>query len=202
MSDAHLTAKPAAGGAVEIVMTGTVHASANGAPLGTLTVTYDLHPEAEMRVHWTLDWTADDTGLWENGLKFTVPAALTRMNWQRDAFFTDYPAGHLGEPTGSARPEDVRFRASKRGLHWLTLTDDHGAGVALLPTDAPLIARANAGAGGTILFASRELAADYGLSRQWVTDHNVHAVKGKSLTGSFILRAIDAPALVAATSSK
>ena len=94
----------------------------------------------------------------------------------------------------------MEFRASKRGLHWLTLTDDHGAGLALLPMDTPLIGRAQVNPDGTTLFASRELAADYGLSRQWVTEHNVHASKGKPLTGSFALRAIDTPALVAAAS--
>ena len=151
-----------------------------------------------MQVHWVLNWTADDTGLWDEGLKFTLPAAMTTMGWRRDAFFTDYPAGHLGEPAGTASADDVRFRASKRALHWLTLTDDGGTGLALLPTDVPLVGRAAPAANGTVLFASRELAADYGLTRQWVTDHNIHAVKGKSLAGSFTLRAINPRSFMAA----
>ena len=116
---------------------------------------------------------------------------MTRMSWQREAFFTDYPAGHLGEPAGTARAGEVLFRASKRGLQWLTLTDGGGTGIALLPGNDPVVGRADTAANQTLLFASRELAADYGLTRQWVTDHNVHAIKGKSLAGSFALRAID-----------
>ena len=192
LEDSHILTTPAAGGAMQITVTSTVHESPGGPVLGTLTATYDLKPDAEMRVDWVLDWTAKDTGLWEEGLKLAVPAGLTRMSWQRDSFFTDYPAGHLGEPEGTAQAGDVLFRASKRGLHWLTLTDATGAGLALLPTDVPLVGRADAAANGTVLLASREVAADYGLSRQWVADHNIHAVKGKSLSGSFVLRAIDA----------
>ena len=149
-------------------------------------------PNAEMTVHWTLNWTAADTDLWEEGLKFAVPAGLTRMAWQRDSYFTDYPAGHLGEPSGTARAGDILFRASKRGLHWLTLTDGSGAGLALLPTDAPLVGRAGATAAGTMLFASREVAGPHGLSGSWVADHAIHAVKGQSLSGAFTLRAVGA----------
>ena len=118
---------------------------------------------------------------------------MTRMAWQRDSYFTDYPAGHLGEPSGTARAGDILFRASKRGLHWLTLSDPSGAGLALLPTDVPLVGRAGTSATGTTLFASREVAGPHGLSGAWVADHAIHAVKGKPLSGSFILRALPAP---------
>ena len=123
---------------------------------------------------------------------------MTQLAWQRDSFFTDYPAGHLGEPAGTAKAGDTLFRASKRGLHWMTLTGSSGAGVALMPSaDAPLIGRGGTTASGTLLFASREAAGDYGLSRQWVEDHAIHAVKGQALSGSFTLRAIQAPGLTA-----
>jgi beta-galactosidase len=192
MEDAHIVATPQAGGAMQIAVTSTVHASAGGTVLGTVVTTYNIKPDAEMRVDWVLNWKADDVALWEDGLKFALPAAMTRTGWQRDSFFTDYPAGHLGEPSGTARAGDVLFRASKRGLHWLTLTDGSGTGLALLPADVPLVGRADSTPEKTVLFASREVAADYGLSRQWVADHNIHAVKGKSLSGSFTLRAIQA----------
>ena len=50
---------------------------------------------------------------------------------------------------------------------------------------------------GTTLFASREVAGPHGLSGSWVEDHAIHAVKGKSLSGSFTLRALQAPGLAA-----
>lgn len=195
--NAQVSAAPGAGGAMRVTVTSTVLAAAGGSTLGTLVSTYDLTPNAEMTVNWTLNWTAPNIELWEEGLKFGVSPGMTRMAWQRESYFTDYPAGHLGEPSGTARAGDTLFRASKRGLHWLTLSDGSGAGLALLPTDVPLVGRAGTTATGTVLFASREVAGPHGLSGSWVADHAIHAVQGKSLSGSFVLRAIHAPGLTA-----
>jgi len=192
-TDARVASTPGAGGGMHVAVTSTVLA-AGGPALGTLVSTYDITPDAAMTVKWTLNWTADDISLWEEGVKFTVPTGMTHMAWQRDSYFTDYPAGHLGEPSGTARAGDLLFRASKRGLHWLTLSDRSGAGLALLPTDVPLVGRAEAAATGTTLFASREVAGPHGLSGSWVADHAIHAAQGKSLFGAFTLRALRAPA--------
>ncbi len=197
-SDTQISAAPGADGAMRVTATSTVLAGPGGAKLGTLATTYTLTPSAEMTVNWTLTWTADDTVFWEQGLKLSLPAALSQMVWQRDSYFTDYPAGHVGEPSGTAKSGDTLYRASKRGLHWLTLTNSAGMGVALLPTaGTPLVGRANTDDTGTTLFASREVTGDTGLSGSWVANHNTHAVKGKSLTGAFTLRAINAPGLTA-----
>ena len=198
-TDAHVAATPGADGVMHVTVTSAVLAAAGGSALGTLVSTYDVKPDAQMAVSWTLSWTAPDTALWEEGVKFAVPAGLARMAWQRDSYFTDYPVGHIGEPSGTARAGDVLFRSSKRGLHWLTLSDATGAGLALLPTDAPLVGRADTTATGTTLFASREVAGPHGLSGSWVDDHAIHAVKGKALSGSFTLRAINAPGLSASS---
>ncbi len=198
LTGAQVSAAPGASGAVRVTVTGTAQAAAGGPALGMLTTTYDVMPDAQMTVGWTLNWTAADTLLWEQGMTLAVPTSLNRMTWQRDSYFTDYPAGHIGEPSGTAGPDDLLFRASKRGLHWLTLTDSMGRGLALMPSaDTPLVGRADAAADGTTLFASREVAADTGLSGSWVSEHVTHAVKGKSLSGTFTLRAIDAPGLTA-----
>ena len=198
-TDTHVAvALTATGGATGVTMTSTVRAAAGGPTLGTLVTTYTIRSDAEMEVNWTLNWTGDNTDLWEEGLTFALPSSLTRMAWQRDSYFTDYPAGHIGEPSGTARAGDTLFRASKRGLHWLTLGSDAGVGLALMPTDVPLIGRADAAPGGTTLFASREVAGPHGLSGSWVADHAIHAVKGQSLSGAFTLRAIRAPGLTAA----
>ncbi len=196
-NDAHVMATPGAGGAVHVAVTSTVLATAGGPTLGTLTTTYDLKPDAEMRVAWTLNWTALNIGLWEEGVRFLLPPGMTRTAWLRDSYFTDYPAGHLGEPSGTARAGDTLFRAAKRGLHWMTLLDSSGVGLALLPTDVPLVGRAETTTTGTILFASREVAGPHGLSGSWVADHAIHAVNGQSLTGAFTLRAVHAPARTA-----
>lgn len=130
-----------------------------------------------MTVAWRLNGTAPDTALWEQGVTLKVPAGMTRMRWQRDSYFADYPAGHLGEPSGSCLVGDPRFRASKQGLNWMTLTDDSGVGIAWLPTSTPLIGRADSSISDITLRVSREVAGPRGLIGIWVQDHVIHAVK-------------------------
>jgi beta-galactosidase len=190
LRDVTIVAQPQPDRSVRVVVTGSVHGDAVSQSPGTLTCTYDLYPDAEVVVHWTLDWTAAPTKLLEAGMTMTLPPADRRMQWWRDSYFTDYPPGHIGEPTGTCGPGDVSFRASKRGLHWLTLTDTTGTGLTLLAADAPLIGRAGAGAdGGLTLFASREASLPKDLSTEWVAAHDINAVPGKPLSGNFRLRA-------------
>ena len=191
-SGAAVTSQPQADGSVRVAVTGPVLASAGGQTLGTLDRTYDVRPTAEIAVHWTLTWTVPQTNLWEVGMKLAVPAADTRLAWRRDSFFTVYPAGHLGEPTGTAAAGSALFRASKRGLHWMTLTDTSGAGLALLEDGSPLVGRAQTADGGTTLFASREVAVSKEFSGTWVSDHDIVAAPGKPLSGGFTLRAVAA----------
>lgn len=187
---AQVTSAPGSDGAVRVSVISNVLTAPLGSPLSTLTCTYDIAANAEIRVAWKLDWTAPDARLWESGLKLSVPNEFTKMSWLRDSYFLDYPAGHLGEPQGTSNAGDIQFRASKRKLHWLTLTDAASFGVALLPQNQPLVARANPGNANTTLFASREVAGLRGLSGSWVDDHTIEAKKGKPLSGAFILRAI------------
>ena len=199
-ADATVTAAAGSSGAMTVSAASTVLTAPGGTEIGTLLTTYNISPNAEMIVHWTLSWKADDKKLWEQGVKFSVPAGLSQMRWQRDSYFTDYPAGHIGEPSGTAQAGSVLFRASKRSLHWMTLSgSDGGAGVALLPTaDMPLVGRGDAGTDGAItLLVSQKVAGPYDFSGNWVSDHDIYAVKGKALTGSFILRAISAPGAAA-----
>jgi beta-galactosidase len=176
-------------GMVTVNVSGTVRPSAGGTPLGTLTCRYLIHKNATMDVSWTLNWASADTHLWEVGMKFPMPSAYSQMRWWRDSFFTAYPAGHLGEPTGMCRSGDTQFEASKRDLHWMTLTDPTGNGLELLSDGSPLVARAIPGAQENTLFASTQLAGPQGLSGDWVSDHDILATQGQSLSGSFVLRA-------------
>ena len=191
LADAKITMTPGTNGSVQMTVTSGVSTAGNGTALGTLTCVYDIKPTAEITVNWKMDWTAPNINLWEAGLKFTVPAGITEMKWQRDSFFTDYPAGHIGAPSGTVRTSDAQFHATKRGLHWLALTDKGGAGLALLPSETmPLTGRAEPGTAGMTFFASREVAPPRDFSGNWMPEHEIHAVKGKSLSGAFTLRAL------------
>ena len=190
MEGAQVTAEPGRDGMTRVSVTANVLNGDDKSPLGTLTCTYDVSADAQIRVGWQLDWTAPDTRLWECGLKLSVPSDLSKMSWLRDSYFADYPAGHIGEPKGTCKAGDVLFRSSKRNLHWLALAGAANPGLALLPQEQqPLVARANPGPTSTTLFASRDVANRRGLSGSWVDNHNIDAKKGKTLSGAFILRA-------------
>jgi hypothetical protein len=190
---AQVTLAPAsADGTIRVSVIAKVLAATGGTLLGTVTSTYNIKPDAEVNVNWNLDWSTTNKDLWEEGLKISVPATLAHMSWLRDSCFTDYPAGQIGEPSGDCHAGDVQFRASKRDLRWLALTDHAGNGVALLPVaGTPLIGRANSSAsGGITLFASREVAGPKDFSGSWVSAHDIEARKGKPLAGAFTLRAV------------
>jgi beta-galactosidase len=191
--NAFVSASPAdANGVVNVTVTSDVVSGDNAARLGTFTSTYAIQPDAEIGVKWSVSWTAPDIALLEEGLKFSLPPVQSKMSWLRDSYFTDYPAGHIGEPYGTASPTDLLFRGSKRSLHWLTLTDTSGNGVALLRAadGTALIGRANDDGTTTTLFASTESSGPGGLSGSWVENHDINAGNGKSLGGEFTLRAI------------
>ncbi len=185
-------ASTGADGTVRVSVTADVLKVAGGTILGTLAATYDIKPDAEIRVNWSLNWSATNWNLWEEGLKVSLPATLNKMSWQRDSYFTDYPAGFIGEPSGACDATNIVFRASKRNLRWLTLTDGKGVGLALLPvTGTPLIGRADSSpSGGTTLFASREVSGPTDFSGSWTSAHDIKARPGASLSGAFTLRAI------------
>ena len=95
LSDAAVSSETS-GDAIHVTVTAAVHKAAGAPALGTLTTVYDIAPGAQVTIRWSLDWTADNTNLWEAGLKFQTPAAFSRMAWLRDSYFTVYPKGHLG----------------------------------------------------------------------------------------------------------
>lgn len=193
---ATVTAEAAPDGSVRVTSRSQVHPTAGSKEtLGTLKVDYTIQPSAEIAVHYGLDWTAAETNLWEIGLRLPIPLGNDRQSWSRGAYFTAYPEGHLGAPSGVCGPKDVVFRASKRGLHWLALTDSSGKGLAIIATYTPLIGRAFSDAKGITLYASREIAAagPDDLSWSWFHRHDIHAVSGKPLSGEFVLRAVGEP---------
>jgi len=190
---ASVTAETIPDGSIKVVCRAMVRPSAGSTEaLGTLTTEYTIRPSAEIAIHWRLDWTANDQNLWEIGLCMPVPSGLNRQAWSRDSYFTAYPDGHIGAPQGVCGPQDVAFRSSKRALHFLTLTDKDGSGLALIADKDPLIGRAHADRSGVTLFASREVAAagPDDLSQSWFHAHDIYATHGKPLSGGFILRAI------------
>ena len=192
LQNAQVRTQPQPDGRMQVTSSCSVLTGPGGTLLGTLETTYDLGPQASVDVHWRLHWAAPSVKLWEAGLTVPLPATDAQMRWWRDSYFTAYPAGHLGEPTGTCQAGSTLFRASKRGLHWMTLTDPSGAGLALLNDGGPLIARAqpDLSGSGITLFASEEVAGPTELSWSWVAEHDILAAPAAPLTGSFSLHAV------------
>ena len=190
--DAAVTsAPPDAEGAVSVTVASSLLDGPTGNQIGNLKCVYDICRNAEIHVKWILNWTAPNTKLWEDGLKFILPGISSKLTWLRDSYFLDYPDGHIGEPYGTASPTDPSYVASKRNLHWLTLLDGLNTGIALLQdAQYPLVGRALVDASGVNLFASAEVAGPRDLSGNWVADHDIHATQDTPLEGSLILRAI------------
>jgi beta-galactosidase/evolved beta-galactosidase subunit alpha len=189
---AAVSAEAQPGGVVRVTVVAQVLNHAGGDVLGRLTAIYDIHPDAQIGVRWTLAWSGAATEFWESGLRLPVASDLSRMRWSCESFFTDYPAGQLGEPSGECRAGSTLFRASKSRLHWLTLTDPAGAGLALLSSDGPLVGRGQDSAGGVQLLASSRIASGGSgdLSRSWVSDREITASPDHPLSGAFTLRAV------------
>ena len=187
-----VSAQRQANGAVAVTVASSVLDRIGGDTLGHLDTTYDITPDAQVKVRWTLKWSAASTHMWEIGMRLPVARGLSHMAWSQDSWFTDYPKGQLGEPSGECTDRSPVFRGSKNGLHWLTVTDKTGHGLALLQAGAPLVGRGEIRAGHTNLLASSNIAAagPDDLSRSWYSDHEIVASPEHPLTGAFTLRAI------------
>jgi len=119
-----------------------------------------------------------------------VASIYRRMTWYRDNDFTLYPPGHLGELFGHCYPGDGRFQASKRMVHWLSLTDGSGVGVAVVPLDGPLVTHGGVSGDTLSLCADSEVGPPQYLTTPWVADHMIVAKPGTPLSGSFVLEAV------------
>jgi len=177
--------------AVTVTAITAVAFGADKKPIGTLTTVYTVRPDAQIAVRWNFAYTGAACVAWEIGEKLSVPERLAKLSWHRDARFLLYPSGHMGAPEGNCMADDRIFRSSKRNLHWLTLTDNRGAGLALLQLDAvPLIGRGGLEKGSHVLWASLEEAAPDDVSHNWVMEHDVHLDPSKPLSGGFLLRPV------------
>ena len=183
-------AAPDPTGPIDVTVAGKLVDGGTKAALGTLTTVYSIAPNGQIAVVWGLNWSAAATSLWEEGYKFPVPAAFNKLSWYRDSYFTDYPAGHIGAPSGTVSAGDLSFISAKRNLHWLTLTDGKGTGIALLSAASPLLGRANITPTGNLLLASTDEAVPHDFSGTWVTEHDIKPAPGTTSIGSFILQAI------------
>ena len=112
---------------------------------------YEIHLDRDGHVEFGYEFTYHGPDLWvrELGLKFDLPLAFRRLEWERRAEYTVYPDDHIGRPHGIAlaHPDPLQlvpprerpfalddhawgsndFRSAKRNVYWAALSGGWGA---------------------------------------------------------------------------
>jgi beta-galactosidase len=149
-----------------------------------LTYTLEVSPDAQADLAWNLVWKATDATAREAGLKFLLPASTDRMTWFSDSLFTEYPAGHIGNPQGSITSKDRTFNASRRDVHWLSISGAGHYGLVALANSTPMHTHARVESNGTTLFVSSGIAS----TGRDVTGDDIRLNQTTALAGGFRLR--------------
>ena len=116
-----------------------------------------------------------------------VPSTLSQLSWARNAQWTDYPAGHIGETYGTAASSELTARCSKRDIRWMSLTD-HGVGLCAIPGESPLHTRLGSAEGGKLLYLSSAIAPPYDFSTNLLPEKLITLKQGEAVSGDFVLR--------------
>jgi len=172
----------------DISVTADVYLAGSDELKGQLHYTFDISPQDEMVVTWHLDWKATNASALEAGLKFLLPSTMNRMSWLSENLWTEYPPGHIGNPTGSATSDDLSFRSSKRDVHWLTLSGAGKYSLVALRADKPLEARCRVETNGTLLFLSSAIGIPSGFGSNALPGYDIRLAPGAPVGGAFSLR--------------
>jgi len=149
-----------------------------------LAYTLVISPDAQADVTWNLAWKAADATVHEAGLKFLLPAAAGRMSWSADSRWTEYPAGHVAGPLGSASVQDAAFGAQRRDVHWMSFSGAGNYIVIALTAGKPLHTRERNENNQTTLF----LNSAVGAAARDSAGEDVRLTQASPLTGAFRLR--------------
>jgi beta-galactosidase len=187
LTNAVVTAAMAGATAVLNVMA-DVYLAGSNVLRGQLHYTLTLDAGAQADVSWQLDWKATNATALEAGLKFLLPATTDRMAWLSENIWTEYPAGHVGQPHGTATSRDLSFRSTKRNVHWLTLSGGGKYGLVALPAGRPLHARGRVQTEGTMLYLSSALAVPSGYGANTLPGYDIRLTPEQPVGGAFRLR--------------
>jgi hypothetical protein len=171
------------GANAKIAVTSDVFFTGTNELKGQLTYTMSIGPDAQADLNWSLAWKSANVSAREAGLKFLLPASTERMTWYSDAVWTEYPAGHIDGPQGSAASKDSTFNSGRRDVHWVNLTGSGKYSVVALAAGQPLHVRGRVENNGVTLFLSNALA-----SGGDTPGNDIRLTQAAPLTGGFRLR--------------
>ena len=172
------------GANARLEVTSDVYLAGSDEVKAQLRYTLTIGPDAQADLSWSLAWKAADATAREAGLKFLLPAGTDRMSWFSDGFWTEYPADHIGRPQGSITSQDTTFGASRRDIHWVSLSGAGSHGLVALAAGAPLNTHAASGDTGITMFLSSGIAS----TGRDVTGDEIRLTQATPLTGAFRLR--------------
>jgi hypothetical protein len=176
------------GAVAKISVTTDVYLAGTNELKGQLHYTLAIGADAQADVAWNLLWKGINATALEAGLKFLLPAATDRMSWLSESLWTEYPPGHIGNPTGSVTSKDVSFRSTKRNVHWMTLSGGGKFCLVALHTGQPLHARGRVDANGTMLFLSSAIGVPSDFSANALPGYDIRLTPDNSIGGAFLLR--------------
>ena len=145
---------------------------------------------------------ATPTDIQELGWVFHMPASVDHFSWHRKAFWSDYPADHIGRPAGTAtpdsddvdvtkitRPDAFDFSSTKYDCDWSMLADSSGTGLAVrFAPDARQQCRAGTAPNGErLLVVNRYCCPPRDISSNVVSDLYFTLAKGATVQASFAL---------------
>jgi hypothetical protein len=176
------------GAVAKISVTADVYLAGSDELKGQLNYTLAVGADAQADVAWNLVWKGTNATALEAGLKFLLPAAMDRMSWLSESRWTEYPPGHIGNPTGSITSKDISFRSSKRDVHWMALSGGGKNSLVALGSGKPLHARGRVETNGTMLFLSSAIGVsrDYGSSA--MPGYDIKLTPDSPVGGDFRLR--------------
>jgi beta-galactosidase/beta-glucuronidase len=172
----------------KISVTADVYLAGSDELKGQLHYAFDIAADAQADVAWNLAWKATNATALEAGLKFLLPPDTDRMTWLRDNLWTEYPADHIGNLTGSATGKDISFRSSKLNLHWLALSGSGKFCLVALPNGKPLNGRGNVQPGGTMLFLSSAFGIPPVVGASTYAGYDIRLTPDNPVGGAFRLR--------------
>jgi beta-galactosidase/beta-glucuronidase len=167
----------------KIAVTADVYLAETNELKGQLTYTLDIGPDAQASLTWNLAWKAADVSAREAGLKFLLPATTDRMSWYSDSVWTEYPAGHVDGPQGSATSREATFSSVRNGVHWLSLSGAGNNGLVALAAGQTLYTHGRVDNNGVTLFLSSAIPSTSG-----GPGNDIRLTQAAPLAGAFRLR--------------
>ncbi len=148
---------------------------------------------------YRFEWTGPKADLQELGWIFTMSKSHDRFSWQRDALWTVYPEGHIGRPSGTARPDSMDvpltkisrpdafdFNSTKYNCREASLTDERGDGVRVIFTpDARHHCRGGVSENGYTLAVNKQVNPPQDISSKGVSELFMNLNPGDKIESSF-----------------